>query len=176
MFSTPIRTLLLPIYLMGLAALLGSIPSCCDRDKGTSDYDYYDYEYDDDTEDSAPPETVPAARDDVDDCVFTAVVEDRGTAMLDSATVSASSGPAPNGVQLSKEGGDVAISGTVLRSSDEPGWSATFSATTLTGTPNPPIGTEIELDGTWVITLTVDDSMTCADIATPLDLKLVTED
>ena len=173
MFFTDLRTPPFLLLSLGLAALIGVSPSCCDKSK---DYGY-DYGYDDDTEDTVSPETVTALRDAEDDCVFLAEVTGRGEAMLRSAIVSGPGSIVPSGVQMSKDGGEIATAGTISSAfGDDDGWTAVFAASTLDGSPNGPVGTETSFDGTWSITLTVASPGTCADIEEPLSLKLVADD
>lgn len=172
LFTNP-QTPSFALLTLGLSALLVGTPSCC-TDK--SDYDSYDYDYYEDDDDTASPETVTATRDPEDDCVFHVEVEGRGEAMLRSALVSGAGSVVPSSVQLVKGAGDVANAGTISGTlGGDDGWTAVFSASTLDGSPNGPVGSVTDFDGTWTITLTVEAPNTCADIEDPLSLKLVAD-
>jgi hypothetical protein len=161
---------------LSLAALLLAIPGCCDKGKGDEGYDdTYDYE-DSDTEDTESG-IITALRDSENDCLFHAEVDGRPTATLRSASVTGSGSLIPNSVTLSKDGGAVGTSTAItagLGGSD--GWTALFTVSGIGATSNGPVGTELDFNGTWDITLTMADGDSCADVPEPLGLELVEED
>ena len=116
------------------------------------------------------------SRDKEDDCLFTALVDDRGTAILQSAIVSGNGSVIPSGVQLSKDGGVASTAGLIGSAFGEPGWTARFTIDPLDGGPNGLVGTNADFDGTWSIVLTVDPPKTCADVEVPLTLELLAEE
>lgn len=158
---------------LSAVAILCLLPSCGGKD----DLDgSYGYDYEDDTEDSETSPLVELTRDAEDGCLFVAVVDDRGTDLLQSATVSGTGSLVPSAVQLSKDGGATSTAGLIGSAIGEPGWTAKFTVDPLDGSPNGLVGTETDFDGTWSITLTVDDSKTCDDIKLPLTLELLAEE
>lgn len=162
-----LTTALLPL---SLATLLLATPSCS---KKSDEVDEIDSEYED-TSDTGP---IAVERDEEDDCLFLTEVDGRGTATLRAALVTASGGPTPTALTLSKDGGEEATAGIITPSlDDEGGWIARITVSGIGATSNGPVGTELSFDGTWSMTLTMADGDSCEDVPGPLDLELIEED
>jgi hypothetical protein len=154
------------LFPLSLAAILLAT-SCSDksmRDEGAT----FAYVADD---------AIAAERDEEDDCLFLTEVDGRGKGTLRAALVTASGGPTPAALTLSKDGGEAATAGIITPDTDDDGgWVARFTVSGIGATTNGPVGTDLSFDGTWAISLSMADGDSCANVPVPLVLELVEKD